>query len=81
MSNNLEPDFYVNIAFSEATHNDVNNNQVNLNKANTVSEQIELKQSKDSSKQDADTFVYMEGGFGWVVGIYFQGLNLCLIIC
>ncbi len=72
MSNNLEPDFYVNIAFSEATHNDVNNNQVNLNKANTVSEQIELKQSKDSSKQDADTFVYMEGGFGWVVGIYFQ---------
>jgi hypothetical protein len=72
MSNNLEPDFYVNIAFSEATHNDVNNNQVNLNKANTVSEQIELKQNKDSSKQDADTFVYMEGGFGWVVGIYFQ---------
>ena len=70
MSNNLEPDFYVNIAFAEAIHNDVNNNQVNLDKANNVSEQIELKKTNDSN-QDVDKFVYMEGGFGWVVGAYF----------
>ena len=66
---NLEPDFYVNKAFTEANHhaNDVNNNQIELNKTNTVSEQIELKQVKEAG-HDAPAFVYKEGGFGWIVG-------------